>query len=76
MPRTKQSLIDAAEVIDAWRLLPRAFVIGYGWLAWDVHQWVKSLPDISTQQGAYAGAIVGLCVPLLGWYFHSGRKWQ
>lgn len=71
----KQTLLDIAEVIDAYRVFPRIVLAGYGYLAWNMHQWVTHLPDISASQSAYATAIVGLCVPLAGWYFHTGRQW-
>ena len=72
----KQELLDFAEMLDAYRVVPRFMLAGYGWLAWDMHVWIKSLPDISTQQASYATAIIGLCVPLAGWYMQTGRKWQ
>lgn len=74
--RWRVLILQTAELIDALRVFPRVFVVGYGYMAWDMHQWVKSLPDISTQQGIYAGGIIGLCVPLVGWYFRTGRQWQ
>lgn len=73
---SRQFWIGCAEIVDAWRLFPRLFVGGYGWLAWDMHEWITRLPDISTQQAAYSTAIIGLCVPLVGWYMQTGRKWQ
>jgi len=32
-----------AEWIDAWRLVPRALVAGYGYLVYDIVQWYQSL---------------------------------
>lgn len=65
-----------AERVDAWRLFPRLFVGGYGYLAWDVWRWVQTLKDLSPAQTAFTTAIIGLCIPLLGWYMNTGRKWQ
>lgn len=62
--------------IDAMRIFPRIFVIGYGVMAWDVHDWAQSLNDLSTAQSAYVTSIIGLCIPLLGWYMTTGRKWN
>ena len=72
----KQWFLDAAEVTDAWRVFPRLFLIGYGILCWEVAKWVMRLPDISGSQSAFATGIIGLAVPLTGWYFSTGRRWQ
>lgn len=69
-------MMRIAELLDAWRVFPRIFLFSYGYLAWDMHKWIKSLNTISTEQAAYATAIIGLCVPLVGWYMQTGRKWQ
>lgn len=64
-----------AERVDAMRVFPRLFVAGYGVLAWDVWRWVQSLHDMTVAQTAFTTSIIGLCIPLLGWYMNTGRKW-
>lgn len=32
-----------AEWVDAWRLIPRLLVIGYGWMLWKVVKWYMNL---------------------------------
>lgn len=64
-----------AERVDAWRVFPRLFVVGYGVLAFEVFYWVSHLPDMSPSQSAFATTVLGLCIPLLGWYMNTGRKW-
>ena len=32
-----------AEWVDAWRLVPRALVIGYAWITWHMVQWYMDL---------------------------------
>jgi len=41
-----------------------------------MHRWYTAILTPTTEQTAYATAIIGLCVPLLGWYMNTGRKWQ
>ena len=65
-----------AERIDALRVFPRLFVFGYGAIAYEVWHWVRDLPDLTTSQAAFTTTVLGLCIPLLGWYFNTGRKWS
>lgn len=64
-----------AERVDAWRVFPRLFVAGYGVIAFQVWDWVRGLPDLSATQATFTTTVLGLCIPLLGWYFNTGRKW-
>ena len=72
----KKWLLDCAEVMDAWRLFPRMFLAGYGFLCWELAKWVMARSDISASQAAFATGIVGLAVPLTAFYMQTGRKWQ
>ena len=72
----KQFWLDVAEVLDAYRIFPRTFVMAYGGLAFVMHQWYTAIDYPTTEQTAYATSIIGLCVPLVGWYMGTGRKWQ
>ena len=71
----KQIGLDAAEVVDAWRVIPRGIILGYGWLVWNNVQWFQGLEDPSTAQMAFAQVIWGAAALLTGWYFNTGRKW-
>jgi hypothetical protein len=68
--------LAVAELIDAYRVVPRLILCGYGYMVWDMWRWVQSLSDLTTQQAAYVTSITGLAVPLTGWYMGSGRKWS
>ena len=72
----KIRLLDLAEVADAWRLFPRFLLLGYAWLCYDLSRWFMSLKTPQSEQMAFVTAIVGLAVPLTGWYMQTGRKWQ
>jgi hypothetical protein len=73
---TKIRLLDAAEVIDAHRVFPKAFVAGYGILCWKVALWFMSLPTPSAEQSAFVTIVVSVFAPLFNWYAQGGRKWQ
>lgn len=72
---SKRTWLDTAELVDAFRIVPRGILAGYGFMVWDMWRWVQTLPDLTTQQASYVGAITGLAVPLTGWYMQGGRKW-
>lgn len=72
----RERLLPAAEVLDAFRVFPRIFLIGYGWLGIEVCVWAMAQPALSIEQMGFASAVIGLFVPLTGWYMQTGRKWQ
>lgn len=41
--KIKQTFLTWAEMIDAFRLIPRGIVVAYGWLLINVIQWYMSL---------------------------------
>ena len=61
--------------MDAWRVFPRTFMVAYGWLCWQIFLWFKAIPAPTLEQAGFAGAVIGLAVPLCRWYFQTGRKW-
>lgn len=68
--------LDAAEVFDAWRIVPRAILSAYGALCFHLGTWFMGLKAPLPEQAAFVTAIIGLAVPLINFYFTSGRKWQ
>lgn len=34
-----------AEAFDAWRVVPRAILVAYGWMVWMVSSWYMSIPS-------------------------------
>lgn len=72
---SKATWLDTAELIDAFRIFPRVILCGYAYLVWDMWTWVRGMADITVQQGALLAAVIGLAVPLTGWYMQTGRKW-
>lgn len=65
-----------AQHLDEFRVFPRGIMIFYGFMCWNLLEWVQTLPDLSTQQGVFAGAVMGLFVPLCKWYFSTGINWR
>jgi len=70
----KQLLLDMAEVIDAWRVFPRTFLLIYIWFLWDVHN-AYTHQAVPQWYAAYASLVWGGLVAITKWYQESGRKW-
>lgn len=72
----KQRLLDIAEVIDAWRIIPRIILGAYGYLVWYVINWFLVIPNPATGQTALVVSIAGSIPVVIGLYQHSGRNWS
>jgi hypothetical protein len=68
---TKRQLLDAAEVIDAWRVWPRFMLTMFLIFLWDVHEASKA-GDVSEW---YASLVYGALAVLTKFYLDSGRVW-
>lgn len=72
----KQGGLDLAELADAWRIAPRAFVGFYFYLLQSITVWYMALDDPSTQQTTFVATVWGFLMPVLGFYFNTGRVWN
>lgn len=84
----KEKWLAAAEILDAYRVIPRVLVsaasAGYAWYFYDSVQWVRGIyavtGDIPTAVATYAGGTVsalGMVLTLLiNKYFDGGRQWN
>ena len=77
MPRfpDRNTLLEIAEVIDAWRIVPRIILVAYGYLVWYVINWFLVISNPDTGQTALAVSIAGSIPVVIGLYQHSGRSW-
>lgn len=73
---TKQTFLDIAEVVDAFRMVPRSVLVAYGILVWIVVSWFMGLPAPTTQQAALVTTVTGLIAAVAGLYQNSGRSWK
>lgn len=85
-PTWKTRCLLLAECADAWRVTPRALLIAYWILVYDVTDrlltWYMALPAAERSMEA-SGMAVGIFTALLGLgtnfmnvYLKSGRKWN
>ena len=71
----KQRFLDAAEVVDAWRIFPRLFNGVLLWLLVDMHLWYRNLDDAPFPQ-FYVIAVWGAITAINKFYVDTGRKWS
>ena len=65
-----------AELIDAFRVVPRLWLIGYGWMLVHVTDWFMVLTEPNTQQAALVSTVWGAGAMITAFYVQTGRKWQ
>lgn len=62
------------DLVDAWRVVPRLLVAGYGVMCWIVADWFMGLADPTGPQTTFATGIWGGAAVWFGFYVNSGRK--
>jgi hypothetical protein len=75
MMTTTSPALRVAEILDAYRVIPRLWLIGYGALLWHVTDWFMRLPEPSGAQAALVSTVWGASAVISGWYFQTGRQW-
>ncbi|MCH8505062.1 MAG: hypothetical protein LAT50_12145 [Ectothiorhodospiraceae bacterium] len=71
----KAAWLGWAEVMDAWRVVPRLLMLLYGYICWMTWQWFTALPDPGGEQSAFAAVIWGAAAVWWGHYVKTGRDW-
>ena len=74
--KRKQFWMDLAELVDAFRMWPRMFMVTYLAGIGHIVIWATKLPDISSQQAAFISVVAGTFPLVLNFYMNTGRKWQ
>jgi len=84
----KQRWLNLAEVIDAFRIVPRTLTLGaaggYTAYFYDSVQWVRGIyeatgsipPEVATYAGGTVSALGLILTLLINKYFDSGRRWN
>ncbi len=68
----REQLLSAAEIVDAWRVVPRLMLALYGLMCWHVADWFMHLPEPSGTQAAFVSTIWGGAAAWFGLYVRSG----
>jgi len=71
----KQRWLAIAEIADAWRIVPRLLLLGYGYMLYEAGNWFMALEAPSGAQSAYVSIRWGAAAAVSGLYFNTGRRW-
>lgn len=83
---SKEKWLTVAEVIDAFRIMPRGVLVSsLGFAAWyiiSITNWYMALPAVerTVEVSGFAGltipAVFGLAGKMVDWYLKTGRNWK
>ena len=68
-----QKFIFVAQAIDAWRIIPRAFLAVYMYLLYYTTFWFMSIADPSFEQSGLISIVVGAGAAWFGLYTNSHK---
>ena len=68
------SLYHIADLLDRFRIIPRALVIMYGVLVWETTEWFMALTEPNMAQAGFLSTIIGAGAAWFGFYVNSGGK--
>jgi len=68
--------MSAAEILDAFRTIPRALVAGYAFLVWKVVDWFMLMPEPTTEHTFLVSTVIGGAAAVFGLYVNSGSGWD
>ncbi len=71
----KPLLMKSAEVVDAWRVVPRLVLLAYGALTLHVVNWFMTIPEPTTSQMVLVTTIAGFGTAVIGLYNSSSKNW-
>lgn len=75
MGKVKEFFLIWAEIVDAWRVVPRAVLFFYGCFTWNVYLWIKDLESPTVEQTGIMYAVIGVAGMIFNFYAKSGRAW-
>lgn len=75
-PSKFQTLLEFADVLDAYRVFPRAFIATYMYLLIETAQWFMTIPEPNASQAGLISVVIGAGAAWFGLYTStgSGRK--
>ena len=71
-PSRFEALLEFADVIDAYRIFPRAFIATYLYLLIETTQWFMSIPEPNASQAGLISVVVGAGAAWFGLYTSTG----
>lgn len=72
----KKTFLNLAEILDAYRVVPRGIVIAYSYMLWNITSWFMALEDPTNPQSMFVSVVYGASAGMFAFYANSGRKWN
>ena len=72
----KETLLNIAEILDAYRVVPRILVLTYSLMLWNITQWFQGLSDPTNPQATFVSVVYGASAGMFAFYANSGRNWK
>lgn len=72
--RFKMAMV--AEAIDYLRIVPRAIMVGYSYMLYNVVDWYMSLSKPNMEQSTLVSVVVTIAGVVIGLYTKSGHSWD
>jgi len=72
VPSRFDALLEFADVLDAFRIFPRAFIGVYLYLLIQTVQWFMTIPEPNTSQAGLISVVVGAGAAWFGLYTSTG----
>jgi len=67
-------MVKFYKLINDLRIVPRAMILMYGYIFYQVTDWFMNLVAPNSQQAAFVSVIVGASAAFFGLYVNSGNK--
>lgn len=64
-----------AEIVDAYRVVPRILLVGYGVMLYHTTMWFMALDAPSAPQSTFIGVVWGAAAAITAFYNKTGRDW-
>lgn len=71
-PSRFEALLEFADVIDAYRIFPRAFIATYLYLLIETTKWFMTIPEPNASQAGLISVVVGAGAAWFGLYTSTG----
>lgn len=75
MESIKSWFLLGAELVDAYRIFPRIFLLLYISIVYDSSEWYRMLEAPTGDQTNYIQWMWGAATAITGFYVATGRKW-
>ena len=67
---------EIPQFMSNWRLIPRVFMLLYGYAFYMTMQWFMALPEPNNAQAGFVSVVVGAGAAWFGLYAGTGPKMQ